>query len=179
MLRYLCSYSDHCPVYPHTAGSSPGWNPNDRYFQLVSATADEEALLAAYGKVFFYEYTVILKSNGSVVSNGFIQVENKTIQDPAAYPYWDDTFITNAFVPGKGNVGKLRYYHNTTTALTPFTTWSHNGGVGTWCDSREVDYEFEYKHEENFAAFPSHKIILEMSMGVHLWLTSGHHIRIL
>lgn len=175
----ISSYADHCPVNPHTPGSSPGWNPEDRFFDISgAATPQEQDVLARYGKVFFYEYRVILKSNGSVVGNGFIQVENKTIQDPAAYTYWDDTFITNAFVPGKGNVGRLRYYHNTTTALAPFTNWFHNGGAGTWCDSREVDYEFEWPHEEYFFGYPSHKINLYMGMGVNLWLTSGHVITI-
>jgi len=177
----ISSYADHCPVNPHAPGSSPGWNPEDRFFDISgAATPQEQAVLARYGKVFFYEYRVILKSNGNVVGNGFIQVENKTIQDPAAYPYWDDTFVTNAFVPGKGNVGRLRYYHNT-AAPTPFTSWLKNQGPGAlnvWCDSREVDYELEYSHEDYFFGYPSHKINLYMGMGANLWQTSGHVITI-
>lgn len=181
----ISSNADHCPVNPHTPGSSSGWNPKDRYFDISStATQFEQDLLAAYGKVFFYEYRVILKSNGSVVGNGFIQVENKTIQDPSFYTYWEDTGVHNAFVPGKGHGGKLRYFHETNTAIAPvpFTEWLPNQGPNNpsvWCDSREVDYEFEYKHEEYFFGYPSHKIILEMGMGVHLWMTSGHLVRIL
>ncbi|UUV22285.1 hypothetical protein [Paenimyroides aestuarii] len=180
----ISSYADHCPVNPHTPGSSPGWNPENRFFDISNnATPQEKAVLARYGKVFFYEYTVILKSNGSVVGNGFIQVQNKTIQDPATYPYWEDTFVTNAFVPGKGNVGKLRYYHETDPLIapSPFTSWVPNlqpNDPTVWCDSREVDYEFEWSHEEYFFGYPSHKISLYMGMGANLWMTSGHVISI-
>jgi len=177
----ISSYADHCPVNPHTPGSSPGWNPHDRYFDISHiATPQEQNLLAAYGKVFFYEYSVILKSTGAVVGNGYIQVENKTIQDPINNTYWEDTFVGNAYVPGQGHVGKLRYYHNTTTAIFPFTEWQHNlTWPDVWCDSREVDYELEYSHENNFfGAGAPYKISLEMGMGVGLWQTSGHVISI-
>ena len=176
----ISSYADHCPVNPHTPGSSPGWNPHDRYFDISHiATPQEQTLLAAYGKVFFYEYSIILKSTGAVVGNGYIQVENKTIQDPITYTYWEDTFVNNAYVPGQGHVGNLRYYHNT-AAPAPFTEWLHNGtSPQVWCDSREVDYELEYSHENNFfGAGAPYKISLEMGMGVGLWQTSGHVISI-
>lgn len=167
---------------PHTPGSSPGWNPEDRYFDISdTATAQEQDLLSKYGKVFFYEYTVILKSNGSIVGQGHLQVKNQTIQDPGAFHYWDDTFITNAYVPGRGHFGKLYYYHETNLlpGQWPFTEYFHNGVFpDVWCDSREVDYQFEYPNEESLIGSPLHKINLDMAAGVGLWMTSGHHISI-
>ena len=169
---------EHCPVNPIAPLTYPQYNPKGRFFDISHiATPQEQSLLAEYGKVFFYRYMVIRKSDGLTVGDGILQVHNETIKDPVAYPYWVDTGIHDATLPTGATTGKLRYYYNTTTAQWPFTEWNPNQGPNAqwvWCDSREVDYEPVYHSEENLIGGGT--ITLYMGMGASLWETSGHVI---
>lgn len=171
---------EHLPVNQVNLGS--GWNPLGRTIDLQGvATPQEIALLAQYGKVFFYEVEIIHNATATVVYNGTLQLEN--IMRDVGATGWDSNIPTGVFPDG--SIARLYYYNvNSPTG----TQWTHNPWTNPdpatsplLCDSREVVFEKGiYQHEEGVnlvGVTTPGRVSMTITQGDQLWLTSAVVLR--
>jgi len=190
--------AEHLPRTP--AFLSPiASNANNQVFDVIG-TPHEQALLADYGKVFYFEVTVIDKASGIAVlgSPFLVQVANETLPGGSGpfYNEWEDlTLALGIQAPTPAGAADIFYYYNNNLP-TPGTVW----GTGTipgypdtdpgvnhpdyQCDSREVVLGMlpPVFHEIPFSAGSgtnNWRVVAAMPIGSWLWQTSGPYVGVI
>jgi len=118
---------------------SGGWN-----FQFNGLTAQEEQLLADYGKVFFYEVQVTDATSGAFIAHDFMHIPNDGMPSNLGsmnmakwLPVLDGL---NNQLMGQAPIGSFPMYY-LKDPLINVTNWTSFTNQGNVCDSREVIFD--------------------------------------
>jgi len=165
-----------------TMGGNPAYPTPQPFSFAASVSSQEQALLATYGKVFFYEVFVTDSSTNANVAHAILHPEIKTLPNGAGIlsPDWQnvDDLLGNHLtgnIPGGFGAAKLYYYKTTLPGYleTYFTIGDPSDDV---CDSREV--VFDLPTAMNKVSLPGGKTlhlgVLESSL--YGWVNSSLYL---
>jgi len=173
-------------------------NVNNQVFDVIG-TPHEQALLADYGKVFYFEVTVIEKATGTAVTGSpfLVQVANETLPGGSGpiYNEWENfTLAFNIQAPTPAGAADIYYYENQNVIGT---IWGAPGTIPGYpvtdpganhpnyqCDSHEVVLGIlpPVPHEIPFSAGSgtnNWRVVAAMPIGSWLWQTSGPYVGVI
>ena len=160
--------TDYLPLDFSTFGL--GYNPKHKRFNIMptGATMDEYALLAEYGKVFYYYVELVDKVTNVTVFSTEMQLENEPL-DVQNDPLWRYLY------PGTTPSADIHYYESVAGTGTQWN--GPNNTAGAECDSREIVFKKFAEHKIDVGVVSggavSGFLTLEMGQGDHLWENSG------
>lgn len=170
-------------LIPGGTPNPAGYNPLNDRFVFPTLNPAERNLMAQYGKVFYFEVEVRVGATGAPLGTYIVQVRNPTLDGPTGPSNlnWIPAASLQANVPGAGTKD-VYYYHNTSAGVPTNTVWTAPYPSGPSpgptpaysCNSREVVIKDAHSDRETFfLGLQEWEVIVGMSIGSHLWLTSG------